>query len=159
MINNADITIFSQRVGNDRREVFYPTMISSVCWYDVRSMVQSERDRNGGSKFIIRIPYDADIQDNRKYLPEDKYNALPISELDKYWTIQKNAYIIKEQYVNAADWKFDDFSFRSGIITGLTMENIEILRQKVEDFVTVVEYADNTVRGSDRVKHWRIGGA
>ena len=25
--------------------------------------------------------------------------------------------------------------------------------------ITVTEYADNTVRGSDIVKHWRIGGA
>lgn len=33
------------------------------------------------------------------------------------------------------------------------------LRQHDEDFVTVTEYADNTIRGTDRTKHWRIGGA
>ena len=40
-----------------------------------------------------------------------------------------------------------------------TIEELAKLSQHDEDFVTVTEYADNTIRGTDRTKHWRIGGA
>ena len=43
--------------------------------------------------------------------------------------------------------------------TELYIEELAKLRQHDEDFVTVTEYADNTIRGTDRTKHWRIGGA
>ncbi|MGN0398804.1 MAG: hypothetical protein ACI4EO_01635 [Blautia sp.] len=158
MMKNADITIFNQIIGEDRREVFVPTMISGVCWYDVRSLSRNERNREAGSRFVIRIPYDAKIQDDRIYIPEEKYKKLTKNELKKYWTIQKNAYLIRQQIVKSGDWMWDSFSFRFGAIKELVPEEINRLRSENEDFVTVVEYADNTVRGSDRVKHWRIEG-
>lgn len=61
--------------------------------------------------------------------------------------------------VVAGQWLFDTFSFRQGIILKETIEELAKLRQHDEDFVTVTEYADNTIRGTDRTKHWRIGGA
>lgn len=138
MTDNADITIFNQIIGADRREVFVPTMISGAFWYDVRSMSQSDRHREGSSRVIIRIPYDAEIQDNRIYLPEEQFKKLKGEELEKYWTIQKNAYVLKRHIIP---------------------DEINRLRAEEEDFFTVVEYADNTLRGSDCMKHWRIGGA
>ena len=80
-------------------------------------------------------------------------------EAERYWTIQKGAYIVRGQYVMAGQWLFDTFSFRQGIILKETIEELAKLRQHDEDFVTVTEYADNTIRGTDRTKHWRIGGA
>ena len=83
MTDNADITIFNQIIGADRREVFVPTMISGAFWYDVRSMSQSDRHREGSSRVIIRIPYDAEIQDNRIYLPEEQFKKLKGEELEE----------------------------------------------------------------------------
>lgn len=159
MTDNADITIFNQVIGADRREVFVPTMIAGAFWYDVRSMSQSDRYREGNSKVIIRIPYDAEIQDDRIYLPEEQYKRLKQEDIEKYWTIQKNAYVLKRHMVQADKWLFDSFSFRYGKITGLIPEEVQQLRMEDEDFFTIVEYADNTQRGSNRMKHWRIGGA
>ena len=158
MTDNADITIFNQIIGADRREVFVPTMITGAFWYDVRSMSQSDRHREGSSRVIIRIPYDAEIQDNRIYLPEEQFKKLRGEELKKYWTIQKNAYVLKRHIVQEDKWLFDPFSFRCGKITEFIPDEINRLRAEEEDFFTVVEYADNTLRGSDRMKHWRIGG-
>lgn len=159
MTSNADVTIFNQRISAERREVFIPTVISGVCWYDVRTTRQSERKRTGESEFIIRIPIDARVQDDRIYIPESQYQKLSDDEVKMYWTIQLNSYVLKRQYVDAATWKFDTFSFQTGVILKLPIEDIDALRAEQEDFVTVVEYADNTIRGTDRTKHWRIGGA
>lgn len=158
MTDNADITIFNQVIGADRREVFVPTMISGAFWYDVRSMSQNDRYREGNSKVIIRIPYDAEIQDHRTYLPEEEFKRLRQEELRKYWTIQKNAYVLKRHIVQADKWLFDPFSFRYGKITELIPEELQRLRNEEEDFFTISEYADNTQRGSNLTKHWRIGG-
>lgn len=159
MTNNADITIFNLILGEDRREIFVPTTISGVSWYEVRSLSQSEENREPRSKFTIRIPIDAKVQNNRIYIPEELYKKLKKDDVKKYWTIQKNAYIIKQQMVHFRTFDFDQFSFRSGFITELLPDDINKLRSENEDFVTVIEYSDNTVRGSESVKHWRIGGA
>lgn len=159
MIDNADITIINKVVGADRREKFVPTRISGACWYDVRSMSQAERHREGSSRVVIRIPYSAKIEDDKIYLPEEDFKRLDADELGKYWTIQKNAYVLRRHIVQADKWLFDPFSFRYGKITELLPEELNRLRSEDEDFFTIVEYADNTQRGSLRTKHWRIGGA
>lgn len=176
MINNADITIFNQIIGDDRREVFIPTTISGVCWYDVRSLGQVERNRDPAAKFIIRIPISAGIQDGRSYVTEEQYKKLTPDARQKYWTIQRNSYITKIQFTPISDWLWDPFSFRHGtishenwfwdtfsfrygVISKEKIEDIRKLREVYSDFAQVVEYADNTVRGTNATKHWRIGGA
>lgn len=140
MITNADITIFNKAVGDDRREVFIPTRISGACWYDAHSVETSKQQgvapRDRAAKFIVRIPIDAEIQDGRKYLPEAQYKLLDSEERAGFWTIQLSGYIAKG-----------------------THTDLDGLKRLTGGVGTVVEYADNTVRGSDRVKHWRIGGA
>lgn len=140
MIINADITIFNKAIGEDRREVFVPTFISGVCWYDVHSVEVSKQQgmapRDRAAKFIVRIPFDAKVQDGRTYLPEEQYKILDAEKRLNFWTIQLNSYIAKGTHTDIND-----------------------LKQLISGVGTVVEYADNTVRGSDRVKHWRIGGA
>lgn len=158
MTNNADITIFNQALGKDRREVLIPTNVYGVCWYEVESLHRSEKSRNEKTRVIIRIPYNAKIQDERSYLPEEQYKRLSEEERLQYWTIQKNAYIVKSSMEVADKWIWDTFSFRSSVITQKDIEDIRELTKVDGDFVTVIEYADNTVRGSDKVKHWRIGG-
>ena len=69
MITNADITIFNKAIGENRREVFIPTTISGVSWYDVHSVEVSKQQgmapRDRAAKFIVRIPLDAKVQDGR----------------------------------------------------------------------------------------------
>ena len=90
---------------------------------------------------------------------EEEYKKLSDEEAERYWTIQKNAYIMQGEYVTAEQWQFDTFSFRSGVILKEAIEDLAKLRKYDESFITITEYADNTVRGTDRTKHWRIGGA
>ena len=87
------------------------------------------------------------------------YKKLSDEDAERYWTIQKNAYIVRGQLEVADQWVFDTFSFQHGVILKETIEDLAKLRQHDEDFVTITEYADNTLRGTDRTKHWRVGGA
>ena len=159
MMKNADITIFNLRVGADRREVFFPTRISGVFWYDTKAQTTSGTDRTENARYIIRIPESATVIPERKYISEQKYKKLSDEEAERYWTIQKGAYVVKEQFVSAKDWEMDDFSFRNATITQVTVDDLKKLRSLNEDFATVTEYADNTVRGTRATRHWRIGGS
>lgn len=159
MIKNADITIFNLRVGSDRREKFFATKISGVFWYDTKGMSPSGNDRSKSEQYIIRIPVDAVVEGGRTYISEEKYKKLSDEEAERHWTIQKGAYVAKEQYEDAGKWKFDPFSFRNGVITEVSLEDLKSLRALNEDFATITEYADNTVRGTKVTQHWRIGGS
>ena len=138
MTINADLTIFNLYIDSEtKREVMIPTEITGVSWYDTRSQPNGG-NRPGSASFVIRIPYTAEIQDGRTYVSETDYAELADSEKSGYWTIQKGSYVVKG--------------------TGIEATTFDQLREAEEDFVTVTEYADNTVRGTDRIKHWRIGG-
>lgn len=126
-MTNSDVTIFNLRIGSDRREKLCATRIMGVSWYGTKGEAVSDTDRKGKAKCVIRIPVAATVEAGKQYISEEKYKKLSDEEAERYWTIQKGAYIVRGQYD--------------------------------EDFVTVTEYADNTIRGTDRTKHWRIGGA
>lgn len=149
MMTNSDVTIFNLRIGSDRREKLCATRIMGVSWYGTKGEAVSDTDRKDKAKCVIRIPATATVEAGKQYISEEKYKKLSDEEAERYWTIQKGAYIVRGQ----------TFSFRQGIILKETIEELAKLRQHDEDFVTVTEYADNTIRGTDRTKHWRIGGA
>lgn len=140
MMTNADITIFNRAIGEGRRETFIPTFISGVLWRDIHSVETSRQQgmvpRDRAAEFIVRIPVNAKVQDGRRYLPEAQYRLLDEKERLGFWTIQLNGYIAKGAH--------PDLDGSSRLPGGLG---------------TIVEYADNTCIGSDRVRHWRIGGA
>lgn len=160
MITNQDITIFNLRLDKEtRREVFVPTNISEVSFVDVRSSSGSASEREENLAFKIRIPISARVQDARTYIPEDKYKLLDDEEVKKYWTLQKGCYIITGTIFYEGEWKFDDFDFSSGVITSDRIQDFLDLFKYDRDIVRVTEYSDNTRRGSDAVKHWRVGGA
>ena len=79
-------------------------------------------------------------------------------EAKKHWTLQKGCYIIAGTVFFGDDWKLDDFDFSSGVITAARIRDFLDLLSYNHDIVNVTEYADNTTRGSDAVKHWRVGG-
>lgn len=160
MITNQDITIFNLRLDKEtRREVFVPTNISEVSFVDVRSSSGSASEREENLAFKIRIPISARVQDARTYIPEDKYKLLDDEEVKIYWTLQKGCYIITGTIFYNGEWKFDDFDFSSGVITSSRIRDFLDLFKYDRDIVRVTEYSDNTRRGSDAVKHWRVGGA
>ncbi len=160
MITNQDITIFNLRLDREnQREVFIPTNISDVSFVDVRSSGGSASEQSENLQFKIRIPLNARTQDSRTYIPEDKYRLLDDEEAKKHWTLQKGCYIIAGTIFYDDEWKFDDFDFSSGVITSARIRDFLDLFKYDRDIVHVTEYADNTRRGSDAVKHWRVGGA
>lgn len=141
MIATDDVTIFNLRVGADRREKFYATRILGVSWYGTKGQSVSDTNRKEKAQCVIRIPVTATVEDGKQYISEEKYKKLSDEEAERYWTIQKNAYIVR------------------GAILKEDIEDLAKLRKYDESFITITEYADNTLRGTDRTKHWRIGGS
>lgn len=135
------------------------TVMLMFSWYGSKGQVVSDTVRKGTAQCVIRIPYTAIVEGGKQYISEEEYKKLSDEDAERYWTIQKNAYIVRGQLEVADQWVFDTFSFQHGVILKETIEDLAKLRQHDEDFVTITEYADNTLRGTDRTKHWRIGGA
>ena len=144
MITNADITIFNKVLGDDRRDVFIPTHIYGVSWYDAHDSSQptslSLPDRE---KYIVRIPISASVSDDKKYIDAALYDELTAQQRAGYWTIQTSC-IVAHGIVNVDDGG-----------DGITEDEILSLKTKL---FTVNTYADNTIRGTKFTKHWRIGG-
>lgn len=138
MTINSDVTIFNIRIGADRREKFYATRIMGVSWYGTKGETVSDTDRKDKAKCVIRIPATATVEAGKQYISEGKYKKLSDEDVEKYWTIQKNAYIMRGTY----EGEIPDNPLKS-----------------IENLVTITEFADNTIRGTNRTKHWRLGGA
>lgn len=138
MMTNSDVTIFNLRIGADRREKLCATRIMGVSWYGTKGETASDTDRKDKAKCVIRIPATATVEAGKQYISEEKYKKLSDEDVEKYWTIQKNAYIMRGTY----EGEIPDNPLKS-----------------IENLVTITEFADNTIRGTNRTKHWRIGGA
>lgn len=138
------ITIFNASIGADRREFFIPTVIDSASFFEQRGASSSKGIISEHLDFKIRIPSTAKVQENRSYIAEARYKALSSEEKKKYWTLRKSDYVLIGAYSES---------------TSLTQQELNALVQKGNfDLIRIQEYADNTIRGSDDVKHWRIGG-
>lgn len=165
MVNAVeDITIFNLRYDSStRREVFIATNISGVSLYHAvgvsSSGIQGGDNREESITYKIRIPISAKIEQSREYIDEADYAKLSDDDALNYWTLQKGCYILMGQLYISGKWLWDEFNFQTGVSTKEELEEIQALREYNGEFITVLEYADNTRRGSDSVKHWRIGGA
>lgn len=141
------ITLFNARVDKEnRREVFVPTRITSASYLESRGSSHSGGASGETLQFKLRIPFNAQVQDNRTYIKEAAYKALDNAEKERYWTLRKGDFILTTQ---------------SDTIPGtITQPELDTLAKELcADLIRITEYADNTMRGSDAVKHWRIGGA
>ena len=144
MMHNTDIVIFNKTIGADRREVFLPTIINDVCWYGSRSL-----DGSGAAsgKYAVRIPYRSEVEGRKTYVSEVEYARTTLEEKKHLWTLQKNCYVM---------------AFKKSILRGRKeLDPVEVLEigKVIDDFFVVTEYADNTIRGTERTKHWRVGGS
>lgn len=189
MINAIEeMTIFNAITGPDRRESYFPTRIYGISWYENSGVSGADGYKKSQDAYAIRIPYTAHIQDNRTFLPPEEYRRLPLEKIPKHWTIQEGDYIfpklmypkrwrwddfsfrtgmivpewndIEAGIYYGKKWRWDPFSFRYGRITASPISDVGVfLNKKYGKMIKVTGYADNTKRGSPRVRHWKVGAA
>lgn len=139
------ITVFNRRLGSDRRDMFFPCSIASASYFEGKS---SNHDTGGNRSeklsYKLRIPYNAIAQDGRTYVSAAAYKLLTADEAIRHWTIQKGDIVLTQETALAGP--IDEAALQA------------LIRSSCRDAITVTEYADNTIRGTDTVKHWRIGG-
>ena len=136
MITNAAITIYNRR-RKGRESVLIPTVISEASWFYGRRAVRGQFIDSDDS-YQVRIPYGADTS-GKTYVNPAQYAAMADEEAAGYWTIQIDDIVLKGRY--------------SSVVT-----DERELRELTDDLFVVNSFADNTIRGSNAVKHWRIGG-
>ena len=153
---NRIITVFNARTDKvKRREVFIPTNIFGVSFYELDSSKFVSGVRSEEIICKIRIPFGARIEAGRTYLPESQYKTLADEDALFYWTLQKGSYILLAG-ITATAWGTGAYDLDRTI----TKEELTALCHESRytgPLISVVEYADNTQRGSQAVKHWRIG--
>ena len=134
------ITVFNKRLGADRREVYFPTCIRGASFLENKSSGHSTDGAHSQSlAYKLRIPLEAKIQDGRSYVPAEQYRQLDDEAAAQVWTLQTGDYVLPMEIELTAP---------------VDQAQMEALGQ----LIRVKEYADNTIRGSAAVKHWRIGG-
>ncbi len=157
MITNRDITLFNSRLDMTTRQgVFIPTNISGVSYYEADSS-SGTGDRTEDITCKLRIPITALIEKSRSYLPEIQYKALSDDEAVNYWTLQRGSYILIASAAENVSWT--DGLFDSNQM--LSKDELDALSENalyIGPLISVVEYSNNTIRGSTSVQHWRIGG-
>lgn len=136
MITNAAITIYNRR-RSGRESKLIPTVISEASWFYGRRAVRGQFIDSDDS-YQVRIPYGADTS-GKTYVNPAQYAEMADEEAAGYWTIQIDDIVLKGRY--------------SSVVT-----DERELRELTDDLFVVNTFADNTIRGSNAVKHWRIGG-
>lgn len=165
MLNaTEDIVLFNARIGSDRREIYLPTLIRSVCLYVAKGTSGEPGEKSSGEKYTIRIPFDAIADDGKTYIEAERFRLLDDTEVKKHWTIQIGDYVASNALYPSEIWKWDSFSLCGGHIVDemrgdpLSGDVGTILTKKYGKILIVDSFADNTRRGSRKMKHWRIGG-
>ncbi len=139
------ITIFNKRLSTDRREVYFLTRISGASYLESKGSGQSSDGVHSEQMtYKLRIPVDAKVQDARTYVGEKAYKATPADDVGQYWTIQKGDIVLPHEVDLAGP--VDEAWIK------------RLAADHLVEVITVKEYADNTIRGSTAVKHWRIEG-
>lgn len=153
---NRDIILLNKRLDSKtRRDVYIPTQISGVTVYDYRQSTRDGGHVTGTDTYMIRIPIDAKFEDGRTYMPEEYYDILTDEQALRSWTLHNEDMIIicREQMEDVDDELYDTMP-----IDPLEAEQLVNEVGYNKKAVIITEYADNTLRGSDIVRHWRIGG-
>ncbi len=152
---DRDIILLNKKLDKEtRRDVYIPTRISGVSVYDKRQSSKDGGFHEETEDFKIRIPISADVQQDKQYIPEAHYDTLTVEKAVDYWTLHNEDLII----IIEAGLDSELAVFETDVITS---EQAEALAKKIgfqKEIIRIVDYSDNTHRGSNRVKHWRIGG-
>lgn len=149
---NFNIILLNKKLDREsRRDVYLPTQISGVSFYHNRQSRDSKGIHSPDYTYKIRIPINAQIESSKGYITESQYDTLTAGEAARYWTLHTEDIIIVLNGT-AANVQTDSI---------LTRPEVDALAASnaTDCIVHIVDYADNTRRGSRRVQHWRIGGA
>lgn len=142
MTTQGAITIYNRKAGSDRRDVYVPTRIGAASYSEALGSERDKGDTEERLQYKLRVPLGADIQDGRKYVPEQVFKAAP--DISGMWTIGQLDLVTRGEPV----------------VTGPATEREirEAANAACIAVIVVKEYADNTIRGSRNVRHWRILG-
>lgn len=138
MICNANITIVNRKRDDERHEVLMPTIIKRVAWHSSCNAAGGD-SASSHDALKVRIPIDADFG-GKTYVPRVVYDAMSIEEAKSHWTLAERDIIVR------------------GEMTEEEISQTKLAEQFPELFL-INSYSDNTDLGTDRVKHWRVGGA
>lgn len=137
------ITLFNRRLSADRRELYFPTCIRSASFMESKSSGHSTDGAHSQSlAYKLRIPISAKIQNDRSYVPGAEYTQLDDAAAASCWTLRTGDYVVPME---------------TALADPIDFGQLEALASRSQ-LIAVKEYADNTIRGTAAVKHWRIGG-
>jgi hypothetical protein len=95
--------------------------------------------------YKLRIPVNTLVVEDKAYVDEKVFRAMIDEEAAKHWTLSNGDFVLLAAHMEDKP---------------LTQQELnELSRSVMADMFCIEEYADNTIRGSEAVKHWRIGGA
>ena len=129
------------------RGVFIPTAISGVSYHESLGTAQNDINRSQQFTYKIRIPVSATIQGDRTYIKADKFKASP----EGHWTLHGGDYVLVMDPGAVAPEL-------TGTYTEMQVKAMAGTGNYSSPEILVMDYADNTLRGSDATRHWRIGG-
>lgn len=145
---DRNIIIFNKTLDPEtRRGVFIPTAVSGVSYHENLGTVTNDINRSQQFTYKLRIPVSAAIQGDRTYIKADRFKEAP----EGHWTLHGGDYVLVMDPGAEApelDGTYTEPEVKALAGTG-NFSTPEIL---------IMDYADNTLRGSDYVRHWRIGG-
>lgn len=136
MLPNADITIYNIYMNREKKAKEYrPTHIHDIHWHSEQKTVLDPSTGNitSADQYKIRIYLESSTE-GRQYIDAKLYRKLPISEVDKYWTVDNGSMFVK----------------------GLVSCGYEQLEKQCQYVGKVNSFADNR---DGLVPHIRIGGA
>lgn len=140
MISNADITLFNKRYDSEtRQDKFLPTVIKGVSLYISKGSTGDFQNRSGKATYKVRIPINADTG-GKQYIDQVGYKALTDEEVSGFWTLQPDCIIVPAIADEAEDISITELTSKYGSV------------------ITVTDFSDNTTRGVEPMKHWRVGG-
>lgn len=144
MYTQIPIVVFNRRLGADRREVYLPTVLHDVSYWEQIGVNQSSGVRAMDRSFKFRVPVSADSQSGKSFVPAETFDRLEDTEAAQHWTLHTGDYVMP----GTPNFRLPD-----------TLDAGD-LQQLGREFrlITITDYADNTLRGSAAVQHYRIGG-
>lgn len=134
MITNESLTIYNRKLDPETRQYVYRrTEIPNVHWYTDQKASLGDNGLISADLYKIRIP--SGMQTER-FVPADKYAALPYGEEKSYWTVENGDLFVK------------------GIVRDEITKESD-LKNKHYVYGKVLSFSDNRKGG---IPHIRIGG-
>ncbi|MCI8442845.1 MAG: hypothetical protein HFG27_09980 [Provencibacterium sp.] len=129
MTSNECCTIFNRRVeGEERREVFEPTVLSGICWQGGGAMRDRKQPTDGNLE--IFIPFSA--HSSRRYAPPRAYAAAPA----ECWTLREGDLICRGAFSSP-------------------VASVRALLESGCEAAIIMSVSENDF-GSEALRHWEV---